>query len=182
MSDTVITLVQTDIPGQEMHLNIIPKITSTQRSCNNLLAHSFRHHRQCLTKVSSKENCNSSKCHFISQQITQGSINRMDSMLVLHGYLIPDNDLGLPQDFMHMTIFLYPCYRSLCNWNWNLEAGVCSSSSFKQKRCNARRCNTQCNLFLRSSSSCNSIADKGLPTPSSTAERIISLFHALQSP
>src|SRR6266567_4545527 len=112
MSFTFRSSVQPHVLGQIVDFHCTPQRTSGNRGTNNLLAQCPGYNRECLAKVTSKQNSNSPKrLGCFTKKISQEMINRCHSMLVLHRNFIPDNYFCLLQDLMHEGISLDPCYR-----------------------------------------------------------------------
>jgi len=59
------------------------------------------------------------------KQVSETLINSMNIILVLHRNFIPNNNLGLLENWEHVTIAFEPSHRVFINRKRNLEVLLC---------------------------------------------------------
>src|SRR5271156_2704967 len=110
-----------------MNFNMTPQITSADRCKNNFLTCSSWDYRQCLTKVPSKYNSNTSKgfvpgiIAYSLQHLLQCTFKSFYCKLMLHWHLIPNNNASSFQNLMQIRITLYSTFRRFSKLKRNFK-------------------------------------------------------------
>ena len=81
-------------------------------------------------------------------QVPEGAIHCLHDVAMLHGSLIPNDQVSLGNQPCQLGVLGNITKGGLITGNRDLKAGVCSVTTLKEKSSNARGCNTEDNLVL----------------------------------
>ena len=108
---------------------------------------------------------------FDFEQIPEGAIQGLWTMMVLHRSFIPYDELCLLKNLMEILIPFDITVGRRINGNRDFEAGMSSGTTMKQKGSDGRRGHTESDVTICTNSSSNGVADMGLSTTSSAVKK-----------
>ena len=110
-------------------------------SSDNVASRTLLDHGQGLGKITTKDARNATKqcaTSWLSQEITQRTVDGSETGLVLHRYLIPDIQLVLADKISQLTLLRDVAPGRLIAAKGDLEAGVRSASARQELSCYSR--------------------------------------------
>ena len=116
---------------------------------HNLWPGTLEDNRKDLLKVSTKDNAKTTKWLVLTvPQIFKSGVNCPHNVLVLHGCLIPDDQVSFANQLCQVRLFLNVAGCRLSTGNGDLEAGMGSATTLEKKGSNPRGCNAKNDLLL----------------------------------
>jgi len=104
----------------------------------NLCSRTLKNNWQDLLKVFTKDNSKATKGPVRVAQIPKGAINCLHNMSVLHGCLIPNDQVSLIDQSSQLGVYVDGAKGGLKTGNRDLKPEMCSATTLEKKSSNAR--------------------------------------------
>jgi hypothetical protein len=163
--------VQLHVDFEMEDLDVPPKNGTLQWSTHNLRTCAPLDDWQNLVKVTSKNNTDATEWLIRVADIAKCSIDWLVQVTVLHKGLIPNDQVCYLEEITKLWPSRDWTGGRLIDLDRNVETGMGSAATFKQKSCNARGCDTDDNLALRTKAIAEGVVDIGFACTTWTMEK-----------
>jgi hypothetical protein len=163
--------VQLHVDFEVEDLDVSPKNGTLQWSTHNLRTCAPLDDWQNLVKVTSKNDTDATEWLIRVVDITKCSIDWLMQVTVLHKGLIPNDQVCYLKEFTKLWPSRDWTGGRLIDLNRDVETGMGSAATFKQKSCNARGCDTDDDFALRMKAIAEGVVDIGFAYTTWTMEK-----------